>query len=180
MTTTEKKTRAVRTWGWISVRVHQTGESWNAVRPCVSVSLMAHAKGSTMAKPTSASAATAGSTRGGCLDRQQPSAEAQERGHQHAVLEVGEDAQLGAHPAHEQHLQEQDQRGKEDEAVRPAGSGWRRAGLGSYPTLPSRLTPSSFCASTANSMGSSLKTSLQKPLTIMLTASSAEIPRCWK
>ena len=32
-----------------------------------------------------------------------------------------------------------------------------------YPTLPSRLTPSSFCASTANSMGSSRKTSLQKP-----------------
>jgi hypothetical protein len=35
-------------------------------------------------------------------------------------------------------------------------------------------------ASTANSMGSSLKTSLQKPFTIMLTASSAEMPRCWK
>ncbi len=49
-----------------------------------------------------------------------------------------------------------------------------------YPTLPSRLTPSSFCASTANSMGSSLKTSLQKPFTIMLTASSGEIPRDWK
>ena len=42
--------------------------------------------------------------------------------------------------------------------------------------LPSRQTPSSFCASTANSMGSSLKTSLQKPFTIMLTASSAEMP----
>ena len=48
------------------------------------------------------------------------------------------------------------------------------ARAGDYPTLPSRLTPRSFCASTANSMGSSLKTSLQKPLTIMLTASSAE------
>ena len=30
-----------------------------------------------------------------------------------------------------------------------------------YPTLPSRLMASNFCASTANSMGSSLKTSLQ-------------------
>ena len=49
---------------------------------------------------------------------------------------------------------------------------------GDYPTLPSRLTPSSFCASTANSIGSSRKTSLQKPLTIMLTAFSAEMPRC--
>src|ERR1700692_74871 len=47
-----------------------------------------------------------------------------------------------------------------------------------YPTLPSRLTPSSFWASTANSMGSSLKTSLQKPLTIMFTASWVARPRC--
>src|SRR5690606_17757206 len=35
-----------------------------------------------------------------------------------------------------------------------------------YPTDPSRLIESSFCASTANSIGSSRKTSLQKPLTI--------------
>ena len=48
-----------------------------------------------------------------------------------------------------------------------------------YPTLPSRLTPSSFCASTANSMGSSRNTCLQKPLTMMPTASSVEIPR-WR
>ena len=48
-----------------------------------------------------------------------------------------------------------------------------------YPTEPSRLTLSSFCASTANSIGSSRKTSLQKPLTIMFTASSAESPR-WR
>src|SRR5262245_51165348 len=47
-----------------------------------------------------------------------------------------------------------------------------------YPTLPSKLTPSSFCASTANSIGSSRNTSLQKPLTIMFTASSADRPRC--
>src|SRR6266540_5132118 len=46
-----------------------------------------------------------------------------------------------------------------------------------HPTLPSRLTPSSFCASTANSIGSSRKTSLQKPLTIMFTASCVERPR---
>src|SRR5262249_20793899 len=46
-----------------------------------------------------------------------------------------------------------------------------------HPTLPSRLTLRSFCASTANSIGSCLKTSLQKPLTIMLTASSVESPR---
>ena len=37
--------------------------------------------------------------------------------------------------------------------------------------------PSSFWASTANSIGSSLNTSLQKPFTIMPTASSAPIPR---
>ena len=62
----------------------------------------------------------------------------------------------------------------------PYGRRGTRCPTRDYPTLPSRLTPSSFWASTANSMGSSLKTSLQKPLTIMLTASSAEIPRCWK
>ena len=47
------------------------------------------------------------------------------------------------------------------------------------PTAPSRVTLSSFCASTANSIGSSLKTSLQKPLTISETASSSERPR-WR
>src|SRR5438094_9800367 len=47
-----------------------------------------------------------------------------------------------------------------------------------HPTLPSRLMPSSRCASTANSMGSSLNTSLQKPFTIIETASSADSPRC--
>ena len=46
-----------------------------------------------------------------------------------------------------------------------------------YPTLPSKLTPNSFCASTANSIGSSLNTSLQNPLTIMLIASSRLSPR---
>jgi hypothetical protein len=44
-----------------------------------------------------------------------------------------------------------------------------RVCLEGYPTLPSRLTPSSFWASTANSMGSSRKTSLQKPFTIIFT-----------
>ena len=34
------------------------------------------------------------------------------------------------------------------------------------PMLPSRLTASSFCASTANSIGSFCSTALQKPLTI--------------
>src|SRR5581483_3801041 len=45
------------------------------------------------------------------------------------------------------------------------------------PTAPSRLTARSAWASTANSIGSSLNTDLQKPLTIMLTASSRGIPR---
>ncbi len=45
------------------------------------------------------------------------------------------------------------------------------------PTLPSRLTPRSFCASTANSIGNSRKTSLQKPFTIMFVASWVERPR---
>src|SRR5664280_563498 len=48
-----------------------------------------------------------------------------------------------------------------------------------HPTLPSRLTLRSLWASTANSMGNSLKTSRQKPFTIMETASSSEIPR-WR
>src|SRR5262249_28599517 len=46
------------------------------------------------------------------------------------------------------------------------------------PMLPSKLTPSSFVASTANSIGRFLKTSLQKPLMIIDTALSPEIPRC--
>src|SRR6202011_2985792 len=46
------------------------------------------------------------------------------------------------------------------------------------PTLPSSVMPSSCCASTANSMGSSLNTSRQNPLTIIDTACSALTPRC--
>lgn len=46
-----------------------------------------------------------------------------------------------------------------------------------HPTAPSRLTSSSFFASTANSIGSSRKTSRQKPSTIIETASSSPIPR---
>src|SRR5690606_8751339 len=49
----------------------------------------------------------------------------------------------------------------------------------SHPTAPSSVTPSSFCASTANSIGSSRNTSLQKPFTIMFTASSSGMPR-WR
>ena len=48
-----------------------------------------------------------------------------------------------------------------------------------HPTAPSRLTARRFWASTANSIGSSLKTSLQNPFTIMLMASSSEMPR-WR
>ena len=48
-----------------------------------------------------------------------------------------------------------------------------------HPTLPSRLTASSFCASTANSIGNSFSTSLQKPLTISDNASSSDRPR-WR
>src|SRR4030095_16326659 len=49
-----------------------------------------------------------------------------------------------------------------------------------YPTLPSRLTPRSLRASTANSIGSFCKTCLQKPLMIVDTASSTDSPRCWQ
>ena len=42
----------------------------------------------------------------------------------------------------------------------------RRRATARQPTLPSRLIASSFCASTANSIGSSCITSRQKPLTI--------------
>src|SRR5690606_1164213 len=52
--------------------------------------------------------------------------------------------------------------------------------VGNQPTEPSRLTSSSLPASTANSIGSSLNTSRQKPLTIMDTAFSASSPRCWQ
>ena len=49
---------------------------------------------------------------------------------------------------------------------------------GDHPTLPSRLIATSFCASTANSIGSSCRTSRTKPLTSSWTASSCERPRC--
>src|SRR5262249_58867335 len=48
-----------------------------------------------------------------------------------------------------------------------------------HPILPSRLTLRSFCASTANSIASSLNTSRQNPLTIIDTASSSRMPR-WR
>src|SRR5215467_5371505 len=47
-----------------------------------------------------------------------------------------------------------------------------------YPTLPSSEIEISFCASTANSIGSCCSTSLTKPLTTSATASSSERPRC--
>jgi hypothetical protein len=47
-----------------------------------------------------------------------------------------------------------------------------------HPTLPSRLMATSFCASTANSIGSCCRTSLTKPFTRSCTASSWLRPRC--
>ena len=47
-----------------------------------------------------------------------------------------------------------------------------------YPTLPSKLIPTNFCASTANSIGNCCRTSLQNPLTINPTASSGFKPLC--
>ncbi len=49
-----------------------------------------------------------------------------------------------------------------------------------YPTLPSSEIEISFCASTANSIGSCCNTSLTKPLTTSAVASSADMPRCWQ
>jgi hypothetical protein len=46
------------------------------------------------------------------------------------------------------------------------------------PTLPSSETAISFCASTANSIGSCCSTSLTNPLTTSAVASSADKPRC--
>ena len=75
---------------------------------------------------------------------------------------------------------------------RPSLEGWRhrtrrrpsrfasRAPQGDgfdYPTLPSRLTEISFCASTANSIGNCCSTSFTKPLTTSAVASSAVRPR---
>ena len=48
-----------------------------------------------------------------------------------------------------------------------------------YPTLPSSEIEISFCASTANSIGSCCSTSLTKPLTTSAVASSADMPR-WR
>src|SRR5690606_17695227 len=48
---------------------------------------------------------------------------------------------------------------------------------GLHPTEPSSETSSSFLASTANSIGSSRNTCLQKPSTIIDTASSWLMPR---
>src|SRR5216684_4824563 len=50
--------------------------------------------------------------------------------------------------------------------------------LDHQPTLPSRLIEISFCASTANSIGSCCSTSFTKPLTTRPTASSCDSPRC--
>ena len=47
-----------------------------------------------------------------------------------------------------------------------------------HPTLPSSEIAISFCASTANSIGSCCSTSRTKPLTISAVASSADRPRC--
>ena len=49
-----------------------------------------------------------------------------------------------------------------------------------YPTAPSSDTCSSFCASTANSIGNLFSTSFAYPLTISPTASSVPMPRCWQ
>ena len=55
--------------------------------------------------------------------------------------------------------------------------GGRGPPSGVQPIAPSRLTLRRLRASTANSIGSSLNTSLQKPFTIIETASSADSPR---
>ena len=47
-----------------------------------------------------------------------------------------------------------------------------------HPTLPSSEIAISFCASTANSIGSCCSTSRTKPLTISAVASSPDSPRC--
>src|SRR5262249_38853849 len=56
--------------------------------------------------------------------------------------------------------------------------GHRSSPLPRQPTEPSRLIEISFCASTANSIGSCCSTSRTKPLTTSATASSCESPRC--
>ena len=60
----------------------------------------------------------------------------------------------------------------------PRAAGRRRIGPGGQPTEPSRLIEISFCASTANSIGSCCSTSLTKPLTMSAIASSSDRPRC--
>lgn len=54
----------------------------------------------------------------------------------------------------------------------------RHGGMTNYPTLPSKLTSNNFCASTANSIGNSFNTCLQKPFTNKAMASSCEMPLC--
>jgi len=64
----------------------------------------------------------------------------------------------------------------------PASAGMTGRGRGErgdYPTEPSSEIPTSFWASTANSIGSCCSTSRQKPLTTRATASSSPMPR-WR
>src|SRR5262245_27020693 len=92
---------------------------------------------------------------------------------------AGECAFAGAVRPHDGvHLAGVDRQIDAAENLASADAGMEIPDLQQQPTLPSVLTLSSFCASTANSIGSWRKTSLQKPLTIMLTASSVDSPRC--
>lgn len=64
-----------------------------------------------------------------------------------------------------------------DRAARQQGREFAVHRFGLHPTAPSSDTSSSFLASTANSIGSSRNTDLQKPSTIIETASSSPMPR---
>ena len=75
--------------------------------------------------------------------------------------------------------QQGDHHGQKQPAAPIAPAALLQATSAVHPTLPSSEMPISFCASTANSIGSFCITSRQKPLTISATASSVERPR-WR
>ena len=93
---------------------------------------------------------------------------------------VGEGALARAVRAHDRvHLARLELEGHAPEDLGAADPGVEVSICEHQPTLPSRLTLRSRWASTANSMGSSLNTSRQKPFTIIEMASSSAMPR-WR
>ena len=129
----EKATSAVRTyWGQSAPSVwYHTTESWKAARPWVTPSPSCQPQGSRMTTARKVSASMLGSRTCRAAGVAGSQAQAEEGRHQHPVLQVRKDAQLGADPADQEHLQEHDQDGDKGDTGerrrlgREHGSGYR-------------------------------------------------------